>query len=94
MTRDGHCNAEIRSRIGQVKNNFAKIPQLLVLNIDLEIKKKLLKTYLWSVALYGCEARTIGKGERRRLETFKVWCYRKLLKISWVDVVTNEEVLN
>ena len=46
------------------------------------------------MALYGCEAWTVCKGERRRLEAFEMWCYRKLLKISWVDKVTNEEVLN
>ena len=40
------------------------------------------------------EAWTIGKGERRKLENFKMWCYRKLLKISWIDKVKNEEVLN
>ena len=43
--------------------------------------------------LYGCEAWTIDKGERR-LGAFKMWFYRKLLKISWVDLVTNKEVLN
>ena len=57
--------------------------------VDLEIRKKLLKTYAWSVAFYGCEAWTIGKGERRRLEDFEMWCYRKLSKIIWVDKVTN-----
>ena len=47
------------------------------------------------MALYGCEAWTIGKGGRiRRLEAFEMWCYRKLLKISRVNKVTNKEVLN
>ena len=45
------------------------------------------------MALYSCEAWNIGKGERK-LEAFEKCCYRKLLKISWVDKVTNEEVLN
>ena len=36
----------------------------------------------------------MGKGERRRLEAFEMWCYRKLSKISWVDEVTNKEDLN
>ena len=36
----------------------------------------------------------IGKGERKILEAFEMQCYRKLLKIRWVDQVTNEEVLN
>ena len=45
------------------------------------------------MTLHECDAWTIGKAERRRLEAFEMWCYRKLLKISWVDKVTNEEVL-
>ena len=45
ITRDGRCNANIRSKIGQAKKAFPKISQLLVSNIDLEIRKKLLKTY-------------------------------------------------
>ena len=76
---DGCCNADIHSRIGQAKKAFAKIPQLLVSNIDLEIRRKLLKTYIWSVAHYDCEAWTIGTGVRRRLDASEIWCYRKLL---------------
>ena len=61
--RDDYCNADIRSRIGKAKKGFAKIPQLLVLNIDLEIRKKLLKKYVWSVALL---LRSFKLSERKR----------------------------
>ena len=63
ITRDGHCNTDIRSQKGQAKIAFAEIPQLLISNIDLEIRKKLFITYVWSVALYHCEAETIGNKE-------------------------------
>ena len=43
--------------------------------------------------VYGCEAWTIGKGERRS-EAFEMWCYRKLLKTNWLDKVTNDTILN
>ena len=59
---------------------FVKIPQL-VSNMDLEIRKKLLKRYVSSVALYGYEVWTIGKGERR-LEASEVSWYGELLKMS------------
>ena len=45
ITRDGTCNADIRSKIGQAKIAFAKIPQLLISKIDLEIRKKRFKTF-------------------------------------------------
>ena len=46
ITWDNRCNADIRSRIGQAEEAFAKLSQLLVSNIDLEVRKKLLKTYV------------------------------------------------
>uniref|UniRef100_A0A8D8XC77 Uncharacterized protein n=1 Tax=Cacopsylla melanoneura TaxID=428564 RepID=A0A8D8XC77_9HEMI len=56
-------------------------------------RKTLLKTYVWSVALYGSEAWTMGCVDQRRLEAFEMWCYRRMMKIRWMDKVTNEEVL-
>ena len=70
ITRYGRCDADIRFRIGQAKKAFTKILRLLVSNKDLEIRMKLLKIYVWSVALYDCEVWSIGKEERRRLEAF------------------------
>ena len=52
ITRDSRCNADIRSTKRQAKKAFAKIPQLLVSNIDLEIRKKLLKTCMERVTLW------------------------------------------
>ena len=70
------------------------VRSIIGLNVYLEDRKKLIKTYVWSVTLYDFEAWTISKGGRRRLEALEMWYYRKLLKISWVDKATNEEVLD
>ena len=43
--------------------------------------------------MYGCETWTIGKAERKRLEAFEMWCYRRMMNIKWMDKITNEEVL-
>jgi len=43
--------------------------------------------------LYGRETWTIAKEKRRRIETFEIWCYRWMQEISWIDRITNEEVL-
>ena len=53
----------------------------------------LLKTYVWSVFTYGCEAWTIGKEMLDKIRAFEMWCYRRLLQIRWTDRVSNEEVL-
>ena len=43
--------------------------------------------------LYGCETWTIGETERKRLEAFEMWCYRRMMNIKWMNRITNEEVL-
>ncbi|KAF0693084.1 Uncharacterized protein FWK35_00035702, partial [Aphis craccivora] len=53
----------------------------------------LLMTYVWSIMLYGSVTWTIAKTERRRIEAFEMWCFRRMLKISWTNMVSNEEVL-
>jgi len=96
ISNDGRHSSEIIKRICQAKIAFNSKKTLLASrNVNLKIRKNLLKTYVWSIALYGCETRTITIEEenRRRLESFKMWCYRRMLRISWVDRITNEEVL-
>ena len=48
---------------------------------------------MWSVALYGAETWTLRKKERNYLEAFEMWCWRRMEKISYMDRITNEEVL-
>ena len=43
--------------------------------------------------MYGCETWTIGEAERKILEAFEMWCYRRMMNIKWMDKITNEEVL-
>jgi len=51
------------------------------------------KCYVWSPALYGPETWTLRAGDQKHLESFKMWCWRRMEKISWTDHVRNEEVL-
>jgi len=52
-----------------------------------------LRTHVWSIMLYDSETWTIAKEEQKRIEAFEMWCYRRMLKISWTDMVTNKEAL-
>jgi len=54
---------------------------------------KILNCYLFSVLNYGCESWTWHKAMRMKINAFEMWCYRRILKISWMDRVKNEEVL-
>lgn len=60
--------------------------EILVLNIDLEIRKSLLKVYAWSTAFHEVEAEQQDH-QKKRLEKFEMWCYQKLLRVKWADEV-------
>ena len=61
-------------------------------NFSLEIKKELMRSCIWSVALYGSETGTVGKNEERIINALETWSWRRMLKIKWTDRVTNDEV--
>jgi len=61
--------------------------------LDLELRKKLVKCYIWSIALYGAETWTLWAVNQKQLESFEMWCWRRMEKISWTDHVRNVEVL-
>ena len=59
----------------------------------MELRKKLVKCYIWSIALYGAETWMLRIVGQIHLEIFEMWCWRRMEKISWTDHVRNEEVL-
>jgi hypothetical protein len=75
------------------KAEFNKKRALFTSTLDLELRKKLVKCYIWSIALYGTETWTIRAVDQKHLERFEMWCRRRMEKIIWTDHVTNEEVL-
>jgi hypothetical protein len=67
---------------------------LFTSKLELNLRKKLVKRYIWSIALYGAETWTLGKVDQKYLESFEKLCWRRMEKISWTDRVRNEEVLH
>ena len=88
------CEAEIRCRIAIAKDAFNKKRELLTKKLSQNLKKKVIKTIVWSTALYGAEAWALKEQDRKRLEAFEMWCWRNMEKISWRNHTTNEDVLN
>ena len=94
ITDDCRSREDIKCRLAIAKKSFLKKKSLLTSNIGLSARKSFLKVFVWSVALYGSETWTITKADKKRIEAFEMCCYRRMLKIRWVDRITNEEVLN
>jgi hypothetical protein len=75
------------------KAAFNKKKTLFTSKLDLSLRKKLVKCYIWSIALYGAEMWTLQKVDQKYLESFEMWCWRRM-EISWTNRVRKEEVLH
>jgi len=82
LTNDGRCTGEIKSRIAMEKAAFSKKKTLFISKLDLNLRKKLIKCYIWSMALYGAETRTLRAADQKYLEISEMWCWRRMEKIS------------
>jgi hypothetical protein len=94
ITNDARCTREIKARIAMAKAAFNRKKTLFTSKLDLELRKKLVKCYIWSIALYCVETWTLRKLDQRYLESFEMWCWRRMEKISWTDRVNNEAILH
>ena len=75
------------------KEAFNKRKELLTRGMSKEVKKKIVKTVIWSVALYSAEIWSLRKEDIRRIEALEMWIWRRMERISWTEKITNEEVL-
>jgi len=93
LTNDGSSTCKIKCTIAMAKAAFNKKRALFTGTLDLELRKKLVKFYIWNIALYGAETWKLQAVDQKHLESFEMWCWRRMEKISWTDHVRNEEVL-
>lgn len=63
-------------------------------DLSLELRVWMIRCYIFSVLLYGCESWTLDPATERKLDAFEMYLYRRILRISWVQKITNEEVLS
>jgi hypothetical protein len=70
LTNDGRCTCGIKCRIAMAKAAFNKKRTLFTSTLDLELRKKLVKCYIWSIALYGAESWTLRAGDHETLGKF------------------------
>ena len=61
--------------------------------ITLSTKVRLVKALVFPVVMYGCESWTIKKAERRRIDVFELWCWRRLLRVLWTARRSTQSIL-
>ena len=90
---DEGSKPEILSRIAQTTAALARLKPLWNdRSISLSSKIRLVRSFVRSIFLYACESWTLTAELQRRLQAMEMRCYRKMLRISYKDQVTNEEV--
>ena len=94
ITADGDCSNEIKRCLllgGKVMTNLDSI--LKNRDITLSTKVRLVKAMVFPVVMYECESWSIKKAERRRIDAFELWCWRRLLRVPWTARRSNHSIL-
>ena len=94
ITADGDCSHEIKRCLllgRKVMTNLDSIFKSR--DITLPTKVRLVKTMVFPVVMYGCESWTVKKAERQTIDVFELWCWRRLLRVSWTERRSNQSLL-
>ena len=92
ITADGDCSHEIKRRLLLGRKVMTNLDSILKSrDITLLTKVRLVKATVFPVVMYGCERWTVKKAERRRIDAFELWCWRRLLSVPWTLPIHSEE---
>jgi len=72
LTNDGRCACEIKSRIAMAEAALSKKKTVFTSKLNLNLRKKLIKCYIWSMALYGAETWTLRAADQKYMESFEM----------------------
>ena len=94
ITADGDCSHEIKRLLllgREVMTNLDSI--LKSTDITLPTKVRLVKAMVFPVVTYGSESWTVKKAERQKIDSFELWCWRRLLRVPWTARRSNQSIL-
>ena len=92
VTKDATCTCKINSRIPMVKQNSVVKKTLFTRKLGFNVRKKLVKFYIWSITLWNAKTWTLRKVDQKYFESFEMCIWRRM-NISWTDGVESKEVL-
>ena len=94
ITAEGDCSHEIKRRLLLGRKVITNLDNILKSrDITLPTKVPQVKALVSPVVTYGCESWTIKKLERRRIDAFELWCWRRLLRAPWIARRCNQSIL-
>ena len=93
ITADGNCRHEIKRHLLLGRKVITNLDSILKSrDLTLSTKVHLVKAMVFPVS-YGCENWTVKKAERRRIDAFELWCWRRLLRVPWTARRSNQFIL-
>ena len=94
ITADGDCSHEIKRCLLLGRKVMTSVDSILKSrNITLPTKVRLVKAMVFPLIMYGCESWTIKRAERRRIDAFELWCWRRPLRVPWTARISNQSSL-
>ena len=94
ITADGDCSHEIKRQLLLGRKVMTNLDSVLKSRDNTLLTKIcLVKAMVFPVVMYGCESWTIKKAEHRRIEVFKRWCWRRLLRVPWTTKRSKQSIL-
>ena len=88
------CSHEIKRRLLLGRKALTNVDSILKSRgITLSAKVHIIKALVFPVVIHGCESWTLNKAEHRRIDTFKLWCWRRLLRIPWTARRSHKSLL-
>ena len=94
ITADGDCSHELKRHLLLGRKAMTNLDSILKSrDCTLQTKVHLVKAMVSPVVMYGCESWTIKKAECQRIEAFELWCWRRLLRVSWIVRRSNQSIL-
>ena len=94
ITADGDCSHEIKRHLLLGRKVMTNLDSILKSrDITLPTKVRLVKARVFPVVMYGCESWTVKKAECQSIDTFNLWCWRRLLKVPWTARRSNQSIL-
>ena len=95
ITADGDCSYEIKRHLLLGRKIMTNLDSILKSrDITLLTKARLVKAMVYPVVMCGCQSWTIKKAECRRIDTFELWCWRRLLRVPCTARRSNQSILN
>ena len=94
ITANGDCSHDIKRWLLLARKVMTNLNSILKnRDITLPAKIRLVRAMVFPVVIYGCESWTIKKVERRRIDVFELWCWRRLLRVPWMAKRSNQSIL-